>query len=78
MSKINKSLDEEKTVQQLVVGTEHSQLIFLESNGQKVAMEVQLKSVPVFINVTGQLTVDYRIFVACRDGRVYQIRDGKV
>ena len=41
-------------------------------------MEVQLKSVPVFINVTGQLTVDYRIFVACRDGRVYQIRDGKV
>ena len=37
-----------------------------------------MKSVPVFIDVTGQYAVDYRIFVACRDGRVYQIRDGKV
>ena len=37
-----------------------------------------MNSVPVFINVSGQLAVDYRIFVACRDGRVYQIRDGKI
>ena len=34
MSKINKNLDEEKAVQLLLVGTEHSQLLILEPNGQ--------------------------------------------
>ena len=37
-----------------------------------------MKSVPVFIVAEGQFDVEYRIFVACRDGRVYQIRAGKV
>ena len=36
LSKINKSLDEEKTIQQLIVGTEHSQLIFLDPKGQSI------------------------------------------
>jgi Bardet-Biedl syndrome 1 protein len=26
----------------------------------------------------GQLDVDYRIYVACRDGKVYQIKNGAV
>ena len=29
---------------------------------------------PVFIDVQGTYEVDYRMFVACRDGRVYQIK----
>ena len=53
LAKINKSLDEEKTVQMLIIGTEHSQLIILESNGQKVKVEVALKSVPVFMLADG-------------------------
>lgn len=78
MGKINKALDEEKTVQMLLLGTEHSQLIILEANGQKIKHEVALKSVPVFILGDGQFDVDYRIFIACRDGRVYIYRQGRV
>ena len=37
-----------------------------------------MDSVPVFILADGQFDVDYRIFVACRDGRIYQVRKGKV
>jgi len=62
----------------LIVGTEHQQLIVLEPNGQKFRLELKLKSVPVFILADGQFDVDYRIFVACRDGRIYQIKAGKV
>jgi len=58
----------------LLVGTEHQQLIALEPNGQKQRLVVNLKSVPVFILAHGQFEIDYRIFVACRDGRVYQIK----
>ena len=78
LGKINKSLDEEKCPQMLIVGTEHQQMILLEPNGQKVKVEVALKSVPVFILADGQFDVDYRIFLACRDGRVYIYRAGKI
>jgi Bardet-Biedl syndrome 1 protein len=37
-----------------------------------------LKSVPVFINANGTLEIDYRIFIACRNGRIYQYRAGKI
>ena len=33
---------------------------------------------PVFINADGTMDVDYRIFIACRNGRIYQYRAGKV
>ena len=32
----------------------------------------------MFILADGLFEVDHRIFVACRDGRVYQIKQGKV
>jgi len=78
LGRINKSRDEEKTVQMLVVGTEHEQIIILEPSGQKVKAEIKLKSVPVFILCDGCYELEHRIFVACRDGRVYQIREGKI
>ena len=71
MTKINKSLDEEKAVQMLLVGTEHQELILLEPNGLGIKLKIELRSVPVFILATGTFDVEYRIFVACRDGRVY-------
>ena len=71
-------MDEEKAVQHLLVGTEHQQLIILEANGQRIKKEISLKSVPVFILAEGQYDIDYRIFVACRNGRVYQIRQNAV
>lgn len=50
----------------------------MEPSGQKFRTEIKLKSVPVFILADGQFDIDYRIFVACRDGRVYQIKQGKI
>ena len=61
---MQKSLDEEKGVQMLVVGTENKDLIILDHTGTAVKKQIQLKSVPVFIDCTGQFDVEYRIFVA--------------
>lgn len=33
-----------------------------------------VKSVPVIVNVSGLFDVDYRVTVACRDGKVYQLK----
>ena len=55
----------------VILGTEHSQVIFLEPNGTKIKLEIALNSVPVFILADGQFDIDYRVFVACRDGRIY-------
>jgi Bardet-Biedl syndrome 1 protein len=41
-------------------------------------MQLQMKSVPSFIETQGQLDVDYKIYVACRDGKIYVIRNGDV
>lgn len=44
MAKINKSLDEEKTTQMLVVGTEHCTVLFMDPGGQEVKLEVKVPS----------------------------------
>ena len=62
----------------LIVGTEHQQLIILEPNGQKIKLEIALESVPVFILSDGVFDIDYKLHVACRNGRVYTIKQGKV
>lgn len=38
----------------------------------------ELKGVPVFILCIGSFEVDYKIFVACRNGYTYQIKSGKI
>ena len=76
---MNKSLDEEKTVQLLIIGTESKELYVLDNTGMAVKKKITgLKSVPCLIQATGQFDVDYRIYVACRDGKVYLIRNGEI
>lgn len=50
----------------------------MEPSGVKERKRIQLPAVPVFIQTTGQLDVDHRIFVSCRDGKIYVIKDGKL
>ena len=72
-------MDEEKALQMLVLGTESKDIFILETNGMSIKKKISgLKSVPCFIQATGQHDVDYRIYAACRDGRVYLIRNGEV
>jgi Ciliary BBSome complex subunit 1 len=50
LSKVNKSLDEEKTVQLLIVGTESKDLYVLDNSGMAIKKKITgLKSVPCFI-----------------------------
>ena len=78
LGRINKNMDEEKAVQMLVIGTEHCDVLFLQANCQKIEKEVKVSSVPVLFHIEGTFAVEHRIFVACRNGRIYQIKNGNV
>lgn len=47
-------------------------------NNGEVLITTELPSVPVFLSVFGSYITQYRIIVACRDGKIYTIKDGKV
>ena len=49
LGKIQKSLDEEKCVMLLLVGTENKEVLILEQTGMAIKKSFTLKSVPVFI-----------------------------
>ena len=65
-------------MQQLVIGTEGCQILVLHQNAMEVRKEFELKSVPVCFSIEGCFDLEYRIWVGCRDGRVYQIKSGNV
>jgi Bardet-Biedl syndrome 1 protein len=75
---MNKSLDEEKAVSMLVVGTESKDVFILENNGLAIKKQINIKSVPSFIVAYGQFDVDYKLYIACRDGKVYVIKNNEV
>jgi len=50
----------------------------MEPTGVKERKRILLPSVPVFIQVYGQLDVDHWIYVACRDGKIVVVKDGKL
>lgn len=62
----------------LVIGTEAGFLYVLKNNAAEVALKVVLPSTPVFLIAAGCFEVDYRVVVACRDGRVYSIKQGNL
>lgn len=53
MSKLNKSLDEDKAVTMLVLGTEQRNVFILDQTGMSIKKTMLLKSVPTFIETTG-------------------------
>lgn len=62
----------------LVIGTEAGELVVTDASGTKVVLTVTLPGVPAFLAVSGAFQVDYRIVAACRDGRVYSVKKGRV
>ncbi|CAK9109305.1 Bardet-Biedl syndrome 1 protein homolog [Durusdinium trenchii] len=62
----------------LVLGTEARKIHILEPGSREVAKTITLRSVPVHIAVTGTRAVEYRIVVACRDHRIYSIKNGNL
>ncbi|ESL09887.1 hypothetical protein TRSC58_02388 [Trypanosoma rangeli SC58] len=62
----------------LVVGSEDRYLYILKSSATEVHLRIKLPSVPDSIVTAGALRVEYRIILACRDGCVYSIKNGKL
>ncbi len=59
-------------------GTENKHVYVLEGNGTKIMRKFELKSVPVKIAVMGIYDIDYRMAIACRDGKIYIIKSHNV
>nr|XP_019593400.1 PREDICTED: Bardet-Biedl syndrome 1 protein isoform X3 [Rhinolophus sinicus] len=74
MSTLKKSLAEEDAVSCLVLGTENKELLVLDSEAFTILAKMSLPSVPVFLEVSGQFDVEFRLAAACRNGNIYVLR----
>lgn len=74
---LNRSSAEEKAASSLVVGTEHAKLLFLNPHATHALFWVDLPAAPTSLVCRGLLDVDYRVYAACRDGRIYVARKDK-
>lgn len=78
LASLNKSVDEDKALQMLVIGTEESQLLFFHPVKEEILYQITLNSVPCQILAEGQYDVEYRLFVSCRNGCIYQVKSGVI
>lgn len=78
MSKIYKSVEEERSQSLLVIGTENQEIIVIDKSCMAINKSFQLKSVPVFIVAQGCYDIEYKIFVACRNGSIFLIKNGNI
>jgi len=80
MEVIKKDSDDEDAVSLLVVGTENGVVYILPTDpaGSTYICKIQLQSTPVILNVSGLFDTEWRIIAACRDGKVYNIKDGDI
>jgi Bardet-Biedl syndrome 1 protein len=78
MTSIKKDLDEDKAVSLLVLGTEHKYIIVLDSSGSSILRKIQIPAVPAILVAFGLYQVEYRIIIGCRDGRIYNIKNGEL
>ena len=75
LGSINRSREGAQEVSCLVVATEARQLLLLDAVGSSVTSTVDLPSVATHVHCWGVLEGDHRIYVACRDGVVYAVKD---
>eukprot|EP00761_Pharyngomonas_kirbyi_P013648 gb/GECH01013677.1/.p1 GENE.gb/GECH01013677.1/~~gb/GECH01013677.1/.p1 ORF type:complete len:624 (+),score=115.66 gb/GECH01013677.1/:1-1872(+) len=68
----------EQAIGCLVVGTETGMILILHPSGASVMAKAALPSAPAFLAIVGSFDVDYRIMVACRDQKVYIIKNGEL
>ena len=78
MSRINKSIDEDKSTSQLIIGTECKQLLVVDTNGSSFVQEFKLRSQPVQILIEGLMDTDHKFIILCRDGKIYEIKNDMV
>ncbi|XP_060031959.1 Bardet-Biedl syndrome 1 protein [Erinaceus europaeus] len=74
MTTVKKNLADEDAISCLVLGTESKELLVLDPEAFTVLSKMSLPSVPVFLEVSGQFDVEFRLAAACRNGTVYILR----
>ena len=78
MTTIYKSQSNDGSVAQLVIGTESGSVLILNTDNSTIYKQFNLPHVPHTLAVDGQLDIEYRIVVGCREGHVYNIKKGKL
>ncbi|EDO40876.1 predicted protein [Nematostella vectensis] len=76
MNTMKKSVADEDAVSCLVIGTESKDIYILDPEAFTVLSKMSLLSVPAFMSVSGLYDVEFRVIVACRDGKVYTLKRG--
>jgi Bardet-Biedl syndrome 1 protein len=76
MEVIQRDREGEGEASSIIIGTEASQIIFMDSSGAGVERTpIDLPSVPTLLVVHGILKGEHRINIACRDNVIYAIKD---
>lgn len=78
METLKKVSTEPDAVSSLVIGTESKRVLILDPAATSMQCSVELGGVPVFMAVTGEFDTEWRIVVACRDGKLYTVTNGQV
>ncbi|XP_043188676.1 Bardet-Biedl syndrome 1 protein homolog [Amphibalanus amphitrite] len=73
---MKKNMAEEDAVSCLVLGTESCQVYVLDPEAFTLLMNLHLPSVPSILTVTGMFDVEYRMLIACRNGKIYTAKRG--
>lgn len=76
MDALKKSSNDEGAISCLVVGSESKEIFILDPEAFTILSRNTVKSVPAFLNISGLFDVDFRIMIACRDAKVYQLKKG--
>ncbi|XP_059565970.1 Bardet-Biedl syndrome 1 protein isoform X1 [Myotis daubentonii] len=74
MTTLKKNLADEDAVSCLVLGTENRELLVLDPEAFTTLATMNLPSVPVFLEASGQFDVEFRLAAACRNGNIYILR----
>eukprot|EP00795_Rhopilema_esculentum_P002976 gene2976-1230_t len=76
MTTIKKSVPDEDSISCLVIGTESKEVYVLDPEAFTVLAKMSLPSIPSFMSVSGLYDVEFRIVVACRDAKIYNLKSG--
>ncbi|KAM6159649.1 BBSome complex member BBS1 [Erethizon dorsatum] len=78
MTTLKKNLADEDAISCLVLGTENKRLLIIDPEAFTVLAEMDIPSVPVFLEASGQFDVEFQLAAACRNGNIYILkRDSK-
>ena len=80
MEPLKKDSEEIDALTLIVVGTEsgHVMILPLDPNNSAFLCRLALPSAPVLMSVSGIYDVEWRVTCACRDGKMYTMKNGDV